>query len=305
MKNGFFVISLDYELYWGVHDVFSVEKYGENIRRVKDIIPRLLELFNKYQIHATFAVVGAIYHNSTDEFYSNITDTSKLPKYANELLSPYSGDGKYKVCKYPDLFFQNRIIELIRTQNHEICTHTYCHFYCDEIGASVESFEYDITKAVEIAEKYGDKISSIIFPRNQVNSLPFEKILLNKGITCYRCNPYKSFSNNNIHNKIIRTLSAYLPIFSLSSQLPKDEKIIRIKANHFLRPYTKFAIINRLQIYKIKLSIKQAAKKKQLFHLWWHPHNFGSNTEKNFEILEEILYYYKQMNKKYGIISAR
>jgi hypothetical protein len=43
--KGIFVISLDFELHWGVWDVTTKEKYGANILGVKEVIPRLLDLF--------------------------------------------------------------------------------------------------------------------------------------------------------------------------------------------------------------------------------------------------------------------
>ena len=49
--------------------------------------------------------------------------------------------------------------------------------------------------------------------------------------------------------------------------------------------------------------MKHAAKNGLLYHLWWHPHNFGANTEENFKTLEEILKYYEFLNKKYGFES--
>ncbi len=33
-----------------------------------------------------------------------------------------------------------------------------------------------------------------------------------------------------------------------------------------------------------------------MYHLWWHPHNFGVNLDKNIDFLEKILQYYQQLN---------
>lgn len=43
-----------------------------------------------------------------------------------------------------------------------------------------------------------------------------------------------------------------------------------------------------------------AAKKNLVYHLWWHPHNFGRNTERNIKMLDSILEHYAYLNKKYG-----
>ena len=57
-KKGLFIISLDFELLWGVRDKRTKETYGQNILGVQEVIPQLLDLFDKYDITATFATVG-------------------------------------------------------------------------------------------------------------------------------------------------------------------------------------------------------------------------------------------------------
>ena len=47
-----------------------------------------------------------------------------------------------------------------------------------------------------------------------------------------------------------------------------------------------------------------AAKNKLMFHLWWHPHNFGANTDNNMATLNAILEHYKKLNIRYGFESA-
>ncbi len=50
-------------------------------------------------------------------------------------------------------------------------------------------------------------------------------------------------------------------------------------------------------------SIKKAAINKEIFHLWWHPHNFGINIKENLDFLEDILIYYTKMKKDHGMKS--
>jgi hypothetical protein len=59
--SGAFVISLDYELLWGVWDVTTKEKYGANILGVQQVIPALLKQFEQYNFKATFATVGILF----------------------------------------------------------------------------------------------------------------------------------------------------------------------------------------------------------------------------------------------------
>lgn len=60
MDKGIFLISLDFELAWGFHDSKKANGLYKNIiLGARIIIPTLLELFEKYDIHVTWATVGS------------------------------------------------------------------------------------------------------------------------------------------------------------------------------------------------------------------------------------------------------
>jgi len=47
-----------------------------------------------------------------------------------------------------------------------------------------------------------------------------------------------------------------------------------------------------LQVFqerRIKNDLTYAAQHGLAYHLWWHPHNFGANLEKNLDMLRRIL----------------
>src|SRR2546426_12614664 len=56
-----FIISLDFELFWGVRDVTTLDRYGANLRGVRDAIPAMLRLFSERGIRATWATVGFLF----------------------------------------------------------------------------------------------------------------------------------------------------------------------------------------------------------------------------------------------------
>ena len=49
---GTLIISLDFELFWGMLDVCPLEKYQDHVLGGRKAIPGLLALFQKYGIHA-------------------------------------------------------------------------------------------------------------------------------------------------------------------------------------------------------------------------------------------------------------
>ena len=49
--------------------------------------------------------------------------------------------------------------------------------------------------------------------------------------------------------------------------------------------------------------MKKAAQKGEIFHLWWHPHNIGKDTEKNLQQIRKLLAYYCKLNSYYELES--
>ena len=180
---GAFVISLDFELYWGLRDKRTIEEYRENLDGVRNAVEKMLEMFTRYGIHATWATVGLIYFKNTAELKQHLPEIQ--PEYKNESLSPYKYlkrteniDNHYHFA--PDL------IERIRnTPGQEIGTHTFSHYYCLEEGQTAESFKADMQAAIKIAADRGIKTDSLVFPRNQWNP-EYLSILDELGIKCYR-----------------------------------------------------------------------------------------------------------------------
>ena len=61
--------------------------------------------------------------------------------------------------------------------------------------------------------------------------------------------------------------------------------------------------LENLKLRRIRNSMTYAAKNNLLYHLWWHPHNFGQNTDKNMDTLKRVLEHYKKLELKYGFRS--
>jgi hypothetical protein len=313
MTNGKFVISLDFELMWGVRDKKTKKTYGENILGVHKVIPGLLEIFKKYQIKATFSTVGFLFFETKDELMANIPFLK--PLYKDQNLSPYNGyyetlGDDYKSDKYH--FAPNLIREIQKYPGQEVGTHTFSHYYCLEQGQTIEAFREDIKSAISIAKKYNINLTSLVFPRNQFNE-EYLNVCLELGICCYRGNEiswiYKA-KNDEDENHIrrgFRLLDAYVNLSGhncYSDQFLKSKMPINIPSSRFLRPFSrKLNFLDGLRLARIKSGMTYAAKNNLTYHLWWHPHNFGINHIENFDFLEKILQHYEKLNKKFGFTS--
>src|SRR5690554_757144 len=82
-----FVISLDFELHWGVFDIFTVSEYRANLDGTRAAITAILELFEEFSIEATWATVGFLFCESKEELLSLLPEVR--PQYHNQALNPY------------------------------------------------------------------------------------------------------------------------------------------------------------------------------------------------------------------------
>jgi peptidoglycan/xylan/chitin deacetylase (PgdA/CDA1 family) len=313
LQTGKFIISLDFELNWGVRDVVSLEEYGENILGVHQAIPQMLDLFAKYNINATFSVVGFLFFKTKQEFL--LHRPKVLPDYQNVKLSPYYDNFN----EIGEDFIQDKyhfapllVAQIKAFANHEIGSHTFCHYYCLEPGQTLQSFEADLQKAIEIGKANDLEISSLIFPRNQTNA-DYLDVCKQNGILTYRGNERawlynaKNAQAESKLRRFLRLIDAYINISgqhcfnaeTISKALP-----INIPSSRFLRPYMPaLRLLESFRLKRIKSAMTFAAKNNLCYHLWWHPHNFGINQAQNFNFLDKILRHYAYLNKVYGFES--
>lgn len=305
MENAKFIVSLDFELHWGVFDTLG-DEYNKNIIGARSAIGEILRLFKKYDIHATWAIVGMLFNENRSDFQKY--SPRLVPSYKDQNLSSYNvkiGENE----QADPLHYGHSLVKLIQSYPHqEIASHSYSHYYCKAEGQTKEEFEEDIRSAISVAkDKFNIELKSFVFPKNEIN-FDYLEILKKYGFSSYRGNPkhwiYKDGQRTNILGRIMRMMDSYINITKISSSEVEDYGgVSNIVGHRFLRPY-KSRILNKLMIYRIKKEMLYAAKKKKMYHLWWHPHNFGVNQIQNLTTLEALLHYYQILHKKYNMESV-
>ena len=310
MKNvGTLIVSLDFELFWGMQDCTTLDAYRENILGGRKAIEKMLNLFERHGIRATWAAVGFLFAENEQELKTCMPAEAFWPSYENEALSAYRYLQKTKaVRKEPECFFAADVIDRIaQSEGQEIASHTFSHYYCRENGQTLEQFREDLLAAKAIARRKGYELTSIIFPRNQCRE-DYIPVLKELGF-----NAYRDEENDWIHEKVafrplmrlLRLADVYLPLTGQGGYSPKDDAgIVNLVGSRMYKPYMKaLGFMEGLKIHRIKRQMLHAAKKGQTFHLWWHPHNVGTRTQLHMDQLEEIFAYYDVLKEKYGMRS--
>jgi peptidoglycan/xylan/chitin deacetylase (PgdA/CDA1 family) len=307
VESGALVISLDFELYWGVRDKRSLVQYGRNILGGRRAIPKMLDLFAERDVGATWATVGFVFCGSKDELMD--ARPLLLPHYAEPRLSPYdfSAIGKDESAD-PYSFGRSLVQKIKQYDRQEIGTHTLSHFYCLEEGGTRDAFAADLDGAKAIAARNGVTLKSIVFPRNQVCRDGL-RIARERGLIAFRGNPRVWFNRpcpdaeQTLSKRAVRLADIFLPVAGSQVAEPEEvEGMIDVPASRFLRP-VRGAWHERFQFDRIVGQMTAAAKTNTLFHLWWHPHNFGADPEANLLFLRQILDRYAILRDRFGMRS--
>jgi peptidoglycan/xylan/chitin deacetylase (PgdA/CDA1 family) len=279
------VISLDFELRWGVHDVYGldIDGYRENLENVHEVVPKLLKLFEDRNICATWATVGALGCKNWDEYFDRAPQPPNYnnPSFKiNQQYAEMDPDGNLHFA--PDL-----LQKIHETPGQELGTHTFSHIFMRERGMTANDVESDLSAVNKLWKDRGySSPKSLVFPRNQYK---FLDAILATSIKIWRGNetPWFYECNDSGTNKLLprglRLLDAINPFAKRPCIL--EESMVR--SSLFLRTNLPKALWD-LHFSRIKNELNVSGP-NQIFHLWWHPHNFGADMANRLVRLEQVL----------------
>jgi hypothetical protein len=320
-KNGSFIISLDFELMWGMFDKVTNASYGENLNGVHEVVPKLLSLFTERGIHATWATVGMLMYRNAAELENALPEAAERPSYQNPMLSAYRHLEAGTATTYPHHYFAPApVAEIINTPNQELASHTFSHYYCKEAlidsGENSEAFFAADCRAFANAVNRFGTTTSIVFPRNQWTKAALTT-LAEYGFTAFRGTEahflYKARTDTEQQNPLVRglrLLDHYCNLsghhtYTLDAKRLDASGVINLPASRFLRPWSaRLSFLEPLRLKRIKNSMTHAAKNGEVFHLWWHPHNFGKHQAENLRILTTLLDHFETLKATYGMESC-
>lgn len=279
------VISLDFELRWGVHDRYGLDfdAYRENLEQVPFIVPRLLKLFAARNIHATWAAVGALGCKNWDEYFSR---APKPPKYTNQLLAVSP--------KYADLdpngglhFAPDLLNAIVSTAGQELGTHTFSHLYVREQGVTKDDLIADLAAVCQLyKERFGFSPRSLVFPRNEnafIETVRASYIRVWRGNERAWYYERQGRATNWFLPRALRLVDSLSPFRTRAA--PVEHEMTR--ASLFLR-FNLPEFLWTAQLKRVERELK-LLRQREIFHVWFHPHNLGAQTSLRLSRVEQLL----------------
>jgi peptidoglycan/xylan/chitin deacetylase (PgdA/CDA1 family) len=262
--RGQLIISIDLELAWGDWDKLTPERLRMVENAERPICAALIELFDRYEVPATWAMVAAL----LDE------------------KSAISRPGEQSSWYAPD------IIEWLvgAKSDHEIASHGGRHLYFNDIDALQARRDLDFASAVHQINALPFK--SFVFPRNAVGHLD---VLASVGLGVFR-GPDAGWLR-----RARRLGAAAGRVANLSDKVfPVPPPPVRAEAHDGLidtpgsmlllgRNGVRRLVLPWVTRTKLAAGLSRAQRAGEIFHLWFHPSNFYYHREEQLATLAWFL----------------
>jgi peptidoglycan/xylan/chitin deacetylase (PgdA/CDA1 family) len=277
MTQATFIVSLDCEGKWGMAD--RINKHHDTVLTTSNLVEvysRLLALFSKYQVSATFAFVMALTLRPS-EFRQFADLFSDVPVEGVNWLQHFR---RQSALGMTDGWFAPQAFDLVQHDGmHEIASHGLTHLPIALVSRIAA--ESEITSAGVVARSRNLAPRTFIFPRNLVAHLD---ILCNAG--------YIGFRDRSSRHAYADALDEYNPFARSHRIINGNGSLIVIPCGYFLnyRSGLRWAVPPHITRLRWRNIIDHAIVTNGVAHLWLHPHNLIT-APKTIEVLDDILSY--------------
>ncbi|MEX0762469.1 MAG: polysaccharide deacetylase family protein [Dehalococcoidia bacterium] len=289
--KGAFVISIDAELAWGwVFSGLEPSRYPhwDAYGRVRGAIDRLLLLMDRYEIRATWAVVGHLFLDGCGPADGRVHPEVLRPRYGWFGRDDwFYADPASSVEEAPEWYGPD-IIRRIQAAcvRHEIGSHSFSHMEMDGAAVTREVFASDIEACMREAAGRGVVLRSFVYPKNRV---AHTDVLAEKGFETYR-SPGREWFDGLPRPlwRVAHKLDAFLPVPPRAVRPESVDGMAALPASYYYRHRGGWARRQPmwLRALKMRMGLRRAAAQRSVFHLWFHPYDIATGTEAMLRPLE-------------------
>lgn len=286
-RIGYFVLSLDTELAWGIYDHFAPGLLSPDGSRERRAIDRLLEILDEFNVVATWGVVGHL-------FYSKCERCSVCP-----VLDWQGKFGSFEAVygTASPLWYGADVIQglLSKGSRHEIAFHGYTHRVFDERTMTADEAIVEVVEWQRAAVATKIIPTTVVFPRNRVGHL---QVFKECGFTCYRADELLpgSYYTVPFFGKALNALDLILQVrrpevYELPAAhdglvgLPASRSLLR-KPRRFDQ-WLHWMNLEEAHLKSIVRGVERAASQRRVLHIFSHPCEFQS--EGDFQKLRRVL----------------
>jgi hypothetical protein len=283
LDRGVFVISLDFELAWGTRGRPAAKHVAPFLAGTRQAVRGLLELFERYEVGATWALVGGLL----------------LGARGRRERHPWLADGQFADIPAGDSstaphWYAEDVLEWLvhHPVPQEIGCHTLTHQFVDPGPAGREAFREELRRFRQLFhDLYLEQPTSFIFPKAKMGHF---EVLAEEGFRCIRGPESKWFESlpGELVPASLRLADARLAIRPKVGLPEKcSEGLWVLPSSQFYSPFMSVGryVSVDARVRKAIKGLRHAARRRRVFHLWTHPFNLGVRTAELLEGWGRIL----------------
>jgi peptidoglycan/xylan/chitin deacetylase (PgdA/CDA1 family) len=288
--TGVGVISIDVELAWGQAHRREATA-GHRLARERPVIQRLLELFERFEVPATWAIVGHLFLEGCSKGDGVLAHPEvRRPDYGWLDEDWFDLDPGSDVASAPYHYGPDIVREIQACRMpQEIASHSFSHMIMDDPGCSGDVLGSELEASQAGAEAYGVHLQSLVYPRNAIAHLDR---LATAGFTNYRGGrSARAFDGQRAwQRQALGLVDRFRPLRG-SAVWPEvlDNGLVNVAQTYLFAPdakgrWTPPGLLARFPAARVR----QAARHRSLCHLWFHPHNLTAEPDRALAALEIV-----------------
>ena len=287
---GLFTVSIDLELAWGICDIPLTAADREALAKEREIVGRILDLFQRYDMRATWAIVAHLLLQNCPHVSGKLH-----PDFPRPVTRARNREWFFQVSPDPSdqLWYGRDVVDIVRRAKpvQEIGSHSFCHLPFSEELTDSAAIRADLHRARSIHEQNALPFEVFVFPRNTVG---FLRELSEAGIRAYRGKSARWY-----HSIPVAAVQRALNLAYFLLGVPPRTVTATVDEFGSVNVPDSMLLLGRGGIRRCvsaetlssmaSAGLERAARSGETFHLWFHVSNFAYRTDGQFSVLENIL----------------
>jgi len=286
---GTFTLSLDTELAWGRFDTTAVERLSEQFRATRTVVTDLLELFERYDVSATWALVTHLLKDCrpdpAESHAAQARPTFEWVNWFERLPCVREVD--------TDLWYWPELLDLLENSNpsQEVGLHGHTHMILGADGCDRNAATDELAAATQFARERGIDPVSFVYPRNSIGHCD---ILAEHGIEVIRGRDARWYERAPLPESLRRPFrfADEASLWTPPTVTPKQvDRLVEIPGSQLYRPYHGGweYTPETSQVTRAIEGLNRAAERGEIYHLWFHPSNLACDPDRLLSGLDNIL----------------
>ena len=291
LRRGAFVVSIDTELAWGEAHRRDGSAGRHRFDAEREAIDAILDLFARYEIAATWAVVGHLFLDACHDDGGGGPHPDLVPPVYRWLDADWLSVDPCSTLDDAPFWYGRDIVDAILAcpVRQEVGSHSFSHVIVDDPACTPAVFASELAAAAAVAADRQVELRSFVYPRNAIGQV---ERLAEHGFRCYRGGrPAAPFAGRpGWQRRGLAAVDRLRPLAgSAVSPARHGSGVWNLPQTYLFAPATAGRRLPPALWCRRPLArLRQAARHRSLFHLWFHPYNVTADPGRALDALEIV-----------------